>query len=173
MNCKTFHLDLPELILNPAAMNTAAREHLRACPPCEQEYTSLVAAMSLMDVWQAPEPSPYFDQKLAVLLREEQASPRLGFFARLRDRLLFNTGRQFRPAVTAALALVLMLGGGSYAGLQSFNHPHTAPEVSATVTDLQILDKDEPALQQMDQLLQDDDSSPATNKDDTGANSPS
>ncbi len=172
MNCKTFQHDLPELILNPAAVTPAGREHLATCPPCEQEYTSLVATMSLMDAWQAPEPSPYFDQKFAVLLREEQASPRLGFFARLRDRFLFNTGRQFRPAVTAALAFVLMLGGGSYAGLQNFGHQSVSPQVSATVTDLQILEKDEPALQQMDQLFQDDDSNSNSN-DDPGGNSPS
>jgi hypothetical protein len=157
MNCKTFQSELPELILNPAAAsNAAARAHMITCAPCENEYTSLVATMSMMDSWEAPEPSPYFDQKLAVLLREEQVAPRLGFFARMRDHLLFNTGRQFRPAVAGALALVLMLGGGGYASFQNLNHPE-APQVSATVQDLQILDNNQQAIQQMDQLLQDDD----------------
>ena len=156
MDCKAFQKELPELVLNPAAAsNMAVRAHLITCAPCEQEYTSLVEAMSMMDVWEAPEPSPYFDQKLAVLLREEQAAPRLGFFARLRDRVLFNTGRQFRPAMAGAMALALILGGGGYTSFQTLNH-HAAPQVSATVEDLQILDNNQQAIQQMNQLLDDE-----------------
>jgi hypothetical protein len=34
--------------------------------------------------------------------------------------------------------------------------PHSVPETSATVQDLQILDKNAQTLQTMDQLLQDD-----------------
>lgn len=170
MNCKAFRNELPDLLLDPAAtFSFGAREHLAACTPCEQEYTALASTLSAMDTWQVPEPSAYFDQKLAVLLREEQAAPRLGFFARLREHLLFNTGRQFRPAVAGALALVLMLGGGSYVGLQGAGHAGRTPQVSATVNDLQVLDKNEPALQQMDQLLQEDDAK----SDDGGANAPS
>ena len=166
MNCKTFQTRLPDLVLDPAyTMGEAERKHLFTCPPCKEDYTSITMAISAMDAWQAPEPSPYFDQKLAVLLREEQQAPRLGFFARIKDHLLFNTGRQFRPAVAGALALVLMLGGGSYARLQGVAHSAVAPQISATVNDLQILDKNEQALQTMDQLLQDDDS----NGDDAGA----
>jgi len=158
MNCKTFQNELPELLLNPAAAsNAAAVAHMATCPPCETEYSSLAATVSAMDAWKAPDPSPYFDQKLAVLLREEQAAPKLGFVARLRDHILFNTGRQLRPAVAGGLALVLLLGGGSYSSMIRLNHVDT-PQVSATVEDLQILDKNETTLQQMDQLLQDDDS---------------
>lgn len=163
MNCKTFQNELPELVLNPAAAtNAAAVAHMATCPPCEEEYTSLVATISAMDAWVAPEPTPYFDQKMAVLLREEQAAPKLGFFARMRDHILFNTGRQFRPAVAGGLALILLLGGGSYKSLSTFNHMNT-PQVSATVEDLQILDKNETTLQQMDQLLQDDDANDDSN----------
>lgn len=100
-----------------------------------------------------PEPSPYFDQKLAVRLREEQALAPAGWFERLKSRLLFNTGRQLRPALAGALALVLIVGGGTFADMSGFLHPK--PQVSAAVEDLQILDKNDQALQTMDQLLQD------------------
>ena len=100
------------------------------------------ATFALLDVWQAPEPSLYFDQKLAVRLREEQAKAPEGWFARLRTRLLFNTGRQFRPALAGALALVLLIGGGTVANLSY----HSGVEASATVTDLQIFDKNDQAL---------------------------
>jgi hypothetical protein len=83
---------------------------------------------------------------------------------RIRERLLFNTGRQFRPAMVGALALALLLGGGSFAGLTVFHQPATVVQASAAVEDLQILDRNEQAIQQMDQLLQDDgENDPGTN----------
>jgi hypothetical protein len=112
--------------------------------------------MGLLDAWQAPEPSPYFDQKMAVLLREEQAKAPAGWMERIRERLLLNTGRQFRPAMIGALALVIVLGGGSFAGIRVLHQQPAEVAVSATVNDLQILDKNEQAIEQMDQLLQDD-----------------
>ena len=112
------------------------------------------ATFALLDTWEAPEPSPYFDQKLAVRLREEQAHSPAGWFEQLKSRLLFNTGRQFRPALAGALALILLVAGGTVANFAGL--PHSAPETSATVQDLQILDKNDQALQTMDQLLQDD-----------------
>jgi len=53
-----------------------------------------------------------------------------------------------------AMALVLLVAGGSV-GIVTMQRPHLV-EVSATVNDLQLLDNNEQALQQVDQLLQDD-----------------
>lgn len=111
---------------------------------------------ALLDSWKAPEPSAYFDQKLAVRLREEQALAPAGWFERMKSRVLFNSGRQLRPALAGGLALILLVGGGAFFDLSSVSHPH--PQVSATVQDLQILDKNDQAIQTMDQLLQDDSS---------------
>ena len=159
MICRDCQSALPELLLDPAApSNAAAREHLKSCSSCNQEFQSLEATFTLLDTWQAPEPSSYFDQKLAVRLREEQALPPAGWFERMRNRLLFNTGRQFRPAVAGALALVLLVAGGAFADLSGFPHSDKA-QVSATVNDLQILDKNDQALQTLGLLLQDDGSS--------------
>jgi anti-sigma factor RsiW len=156
MNCKNCQSFLPDLLLDPTAPSAAAaRAHLESCPACNDEFTSLQATFDLLDEWRAPEPSPYFNQKLAVRLREEQAAPPAGWFERIRSRLLFNTGRQFRPALVAALAFVLVVGGGTIADLSGF--PASSHiQASATINDLQILDKNEQALQTMDQLLQDD-----------------
>jgi hypothetical protein len=155
MNCKDCQSVLSDLLLDPGApSNAAARSHLETCAGCNQEFRSLEATFALLDTWEAPEPSPYFDQKLAVRLREEQAMSPAGWFERLKARLLFNTGRQFRPALAGALALILVIGGGTVANLSGFGH--STPQASATVQDLQILDKNDQALQAMDQLLQDD-----------------
>jgi anti-sigma factor RsiW len=154
MNCKTCQSVLPDLLLEPSASsNAAARAHIATCAACAQELASLKATFALLDSWHAPVISPYFDQKLAVRLREEQAAPPAGWFERIKTSLLLNTGRQFRPALVGALALVLVVGGGSF-GIATYPKPQPV-QASATVNDLQILDKNEQALQQMDQLLQD------------------
>ena len=159
MICHDCQSALPELLLDPAAPNNAAaREHLKSCPACNQEFQALEATFALLDSWEAPEPSVYFDQKLAVRLREEQEMPAAGWFERMRSRLLFNTGRQFRPALAGALALGLLIAGGAFADLSGFPHP-AKTQISATVNDLQILDKNDQALQTMNLLLQDDNSS--------------
>jgi hypothetical protein len=155
MNCKDCQSVLLDLLLDPGAPSDAAtRSHLESCPECTQESKSLEATFTLLDTWKVPEPSPYFDQKLAVRLREEQASAPEGWFERLKSQLLFNTGRKFRPALAGTLALILVLGGGTFANLAGFGH--STPQISAAVQDLQILDKNDQALQTMDQLLQDD-----------------
>jgi hypothetical protein len=161
MNCKTCHTSLPDLLLDPAASsNAATRAHLESCAGCKEEFRSLQATFNLLDAWQAPEPSAYFDQKLAVRLREAQAAPPAGWFERLRMRLQLNTGRQFRPALAGVLALAIIVGGGTAANLTT----HSSANPSATVNDLQILDKNAQALQTMDQLLQED-----TSNDDSAA----
>jgi hypothetical protein len=155
MNCKDCQSVFLDLLIDPRVpANAAAKSHLEACAECKAEFESLTATFALLDAWKAPEPSPYFDQKLAVRLREEQALAPAGWFERLKARLLFNTGRQFRPALAGALALVLVVGGGTFADVSGLLHP--TPQVSAAVQDLQILDKNDQALQTMDQLLQDD-----------------
>jgi hypothetical protein len=165
MNCRICQTEMPELLLDPAsASSAAARTHLNTCSDCQKEFASFQATFALLDTWQTPEPSAYFDQKLAVRLREEQAMPPAGWFERLQTRLLLNTGRQFRPALVGTMALLLLLGGGTFAGISNFpTHPDKV-QASAAVNDLQILDKNDQALQQMDQLLQDDKSA-----DDTSA----
>lgn len=169
MNCKTCQNEFADLLLDPTSPTSeAARAHLAECAACTREFAELQATFSLLDTWQAPDISPYFDQKLAVRLREEQAAPPAGWWERMRDRLTLNTGRQFRPALVGSLALLIIAGGGGI-GITTFSsHPAQTAKVtpvSATVNDLQILDKNEQALQQMDQLLQED--APADNNSDS------
>jgi hypothetical protein len=172
MDCKTFEHELIDLVLTPdSTPSVSAVAHMKACPPCAEEYVSFQNTFSLLDTWQAPEPTPYFDQKLAVLLREEQAAPRMGWFESLMTRLRFNTGRNFRPAMVGALSLALMVGGGSVLVVVPFPGGHPV-QASATVNDLQILDRNEQAFQQLDELQQDDDSGSQTNQDQAPAAPP-
>ena len=161
MNCTEFQNELPDLILTEGTRpSPAAVAHLSTCPPCTEELRSFQQTFAVLDTWTAPEPTPYFDQKMYVRLREEQANPKMGWFESLVTRFQLNTGRQFRPAMAGALALALLVGGGSIASL-NLSAPKTVP-TSATVQDLQILDRNEQAFQQLDQLQQDVDAGPQT-----------
>jgi hypothetical protein len=159
MDCKKFEDELMDLVLTPGATpSVAAAAHLKVCPPCTEEYVSFQQTFEVLDGWKAPEPTPYFDQKLAVLLREEQAAPRMGWFESLMTRMRLNTGRNFRPALVGALSLALIAGGGSLFMPSATTPQRPAPTASALVNDLQILDRNEQAFQQLDELQQDEDS---------------
>jgi anti-sigma factor RsiW len=162
-DCKTCRAHLSDLLLDDTftATHPELAAHLAACTACEQELSELRSTFALLDDWTAPEPSPYFDSKLQVRLREAQAAGPEGFWERTRSFFLFSTGRHFRPALTAALAFAMLIGGG---GLGVMLH-QPAPTASATVNDLKILDNNAQALQQMDQLLDE----PAPSTDDNSA----
>jgi len=168
MDCKEFQNQLPDLVLTANARpSLGAVAHMRECPPCAEEYLSFQSTFSALDEWTAPHPSAYFDQKLAVRIREEQAAPKMNWLQSLQTRLLFNTGRNFRPAMIGALALALVVSGGGIAGINGYQ-PWNAPptqQTSATVNDLQILDRNEQAFQQLDELQQEDGAVPQDTND--------
>src|ERR1700756_4262244 len=78
------------------------KEHLLGCPACTSKLDDMRKTMALLDEWEAPEPSPYFDTRLAARMREERAKPQRSAWL-----------SWFRaPALAGALALVLMVAGG-------------------------------------------------------------
>jgi hypothetical protein len=158
-NCKTCNAHLADLLLDDgfAAAHPEFAEHMTECSTCRTELAELRATFTLLDEWTVPEPSPYFDAKVQVRLREAIEAPPEGFWERARDFFLFSTGRHLRPAMTTALAVVLLAGGG--AGIGIYEHNNAVVAASPTVNDLKILDNNAQAIQQMDQLL--DDASPS------------
>lgn len=161
IDCKTCNTHMPDLLLDEsfAASNPAVAAHLAACTACAAELQELRSTFALLDAWTAPEPTPYFDSKLHVRLREAAAAQPEGFWERIRSFLLFSTGRSLRPALAGALAFTMLIGGGSVGLYQQHQSAAAAASVSATVGDLKILDNNAQALQQMNQLLDDSGSS--------------
>jgi hypothetical protein len=157
MNCQRCQNELATLLLDPANPAAAAvQAHVNDCPVCAAELNALRATMKRMDDWAAPAPSPFFDTRLHARLREEIAAAPAGLWERLHLRWAFNTNLQLRPAAAltyAALAVLLVAGGGSYAGFNAL-HPRQT-QVSAAVQDLQSLDKNDQTIATMDQLLDD------------------
>jgi hypothetical protein len=157
ITCKETQKRLPDLLLDPASVPAAVEAHVADCTVCKGELGSLIATFEALDAWTAPDPTPYFDTRMHALIREAQAAQPEGFFERMRSFLLFSTGRQLRPMVAGALALVLVVSGGSFVGIHGIPHSGPAIQASATVNDLKVLDNNAQAIQQMDQLLDDND----------------
>lgn len=165
MNCKATKAQLADLLLDPEAASTAAREHVAACAECSRELNDLRATIQALDAWEAPEPSPYFGTRLAARLREEQTAPPASLWERVRARLNYGSNLHLRPIAAGALALLLMIGGGTAVWVQHGGQP-AAPHESATVNDLQLMDGNAQVYQQLNSLdadLDDDSGSPSTN----------
>ncbi len=161
MKCASFKNRLPDLLFeasNASWKKTEKAElelHAQGCEACARELAELRSTIDLLSVWQAPEPSPYFDTRMAASLREERNAPPAGFLERMRARLLFGSNRHLRPVMAGTFGLVLLVSGGTYAGLSRAMRPAMLDQASATVYDLQSLDRNEQTIDQLDQLLQD------------------
>ena len=171
MICRKVKANLADLLLDPESVPVEVRGHVKECSACSQELALLEATMSLMDEWSAPEPTPYFDSKLAVRLREEQRATPAGFLERTRARLLFGSNTSLRPLMAGALALLLILGGGTYAGIMTASHSGTPQPSSAMVRDLQSLDENAQVFQQLSALDQDGDQSAGQKQGSSGNDS--
>ena len=153
--CKAVEAAMPDLLFDPSVAPEAARIHVAACVACRAELSSLARTMELLDTWQAPEPSPYWQARMGVRLREEQAQPARGW-AGLRERIrtrLWLSNHALRPAAAgaAALALLIAAGGGAWLDV-SANHAAPTAQASNTVRDLQSLNENAQVFQQMSAL---------------------
>lgn len=161
--CNTCRTHLADLLLDESYVteHPEIAAHMAACAACRTELEDLQATVALLGEWTAPEPSPYFDVKLRARLREAQASEPEGLWSRLRSFVLFSTGRRLRPALAGTLVVAVVLGGGgTLAGLYE-RTAAVAVQASPTVNDLNVMDNNAQALQQMDQLLDSSDNSSA------------
>src|SRR5581483_12078643 len=104
MSCKEIRESLPDIACGLEPASARVEEHLRGCPECAQKLTEFRQTMSLLDEWQAPEPSPYFDTRLRARLREEaEAKHPSRWLAWVR-----------RPAIAASVATMLVVGAAVY-----------------------------------------------------------
>jgi anti-sigma factor RsiW len=162
MICRIAKTKLMDLVTGEpetASASAEVRTHVAECGDCARELDELRATMALLDGWEAPEPSPYFHARMSALVRAEREAAPAGFFERLRARLLFGSNLQLRPVAAGVLALLLLIGGGTYAGLMNTTPP--ASHISATVRDLQSLDENSQVFQQLNALDQQDDDADA------------
>jgi anti-sigma factor RsiW len=149
MNCRNIRDQLPDVALGLTPVPPDVEAHLGACRECAGTLQALRSTMNLLDEWQAPEPSPYWDVRMQARLREEQPRASAGWFQWFR-----------RPALSLAAALGLVVGIGVIQMerflQQGENVPimeHHIPAPTGTaVSDLQYLDKNSDLLQNFDAL---------------------
>lgn len=94
---------MPDLASGLVGATPEISGHLAGCGACAGKLEEFRQTMALLDEWQAPEPSPYFDVRLQARLREEMAKPQAGWLGWFR-----------RPVLAAALTVVMAIGVGLF-----------------------------------------------------------
>jgi negative regulator of sigma E activity len=143
MKCTEIRELLPDLAAGLASAPPGINDHLRSCTECAGKLEEFRKTMALLDEWQVPEPSPYFDTRLHARLREEAAKQPRSWFAWVRQ-----------PAIAASFALVLVAGVTLYQ-VERNREPKPPVQVASVdpgtaVSDLQVLDKNQDLLADSD-----------------------
>ncbi len=144
MKCDDIRELMPDLAAGIDAPTPEIREHLRTCGECARTLGEFRQTMALLDEWQVPEPSAYFDTRLNARLREEAAKP-AGWMQWFR-----------KPALAISFA-VIMLASVTVVRLNSPDKPKTIvgnvmPEPGTAVGDLQALEKNHDLYSDFDEL---------------------
>ncbi|HKB97865.1 MAG TPA: hypothetical protein VKD23_03675, partial [Terriglobales bacterium] len=153
MNCKQIDELLPDLAAGMDASTPEVEIHIASCNDCAAHLRDLQKTMALLDEWQAPEPSPYFDTRLRARLREEMARPAAGWVSWMRR----PAWAMFLAAVVFAGALAIGIGGKSYLfvaeGIPT-RPPTLGPPVQpgTAVGDLQALERNDELYADFDVL---------------------
>jgi hypothetical protein len=144
MNCNEIREQMPDLAAGLTALTPDVSEHLRACAGCAHTLQEFRQTMAVLDEWQVPEPSPYFDVRLQARLREEMAKQPAGWLQWFR-----------KPALAVSLA-VLMVASVTLFRNGTVNPPAPGPmaiaEPGTAVGDLQALDKNHDLYSDFDEL---------------------
>jgi predicted anti-sigma-YlaC factor YlaD len=134
MKCDAIREQLPDVAAGFSQPTAEESMHLASCNACSEQLKAMRSTMALLDEWQAPEPSPYFDVRLQARLREEIAKPQASWVHWFR-----------RPVLAAALTVLMGVGVGVFFMQNSGVHTPEAPIAEAApgtaVSDLQALDK--------------------------------
>ena len=152
-DCTGMESKLADLLLDPERVPAKVQAHVDGCESCREELGELRATMALLDTWESPEPSLYFLSKLDARMREERATAPAGWLERMRARLTYGPSMHVRPLAAMALAVVLLVGGGTYLGVTDVDQPSTTPTPQAAVVhDLQTLDSNAQLLDQLEAM---------------------
>jgi len=135
MNCNEIRERMPDVAAGFAQPTADEERHFASCAACAEQLTAMRATMVLLDEWQTPEPSPYFDVRLQARLREEMAKPPAGWMHWFR-----------RPVLAAALTVLMGVGVGLLFTRSSGIYPGQNPvaevaEPGTAVSDLQALEQ--------------------------------
>ncbi len=133
MKCRDILALVPDLAAGSSTASPGVNEHLNSCTSCRGRLEEFRQTMALLDQWQAPEPSAYFDSRLMARIREERAKPS-GWLVWLR-----------KPALAVSLAVLMVMSVALFRTDAGYRHGVESGPVAAlpgtAVGDLQALDK--------------------------------
>jgi predicted anti-sigma-YlaC factor YlaD len=101
MKCEEIREMMPDLASGLAKVAPEITGHLGSCSACSGKLEEFRQTMALLDEWQAPAPSAYFDVRLQARLRDEIAKPAAGWMSWFR-----------RPVLAAAMTVLMAIGVG-------------------------------------------------------------
>jgi hypothetical protein len=135
MKCNDICELMPDLAVGLDAVTPEVKDHLQTCAGCAGKLDEFRQTMAVLDEWQAPEPSPYFDMRLRARLREEAARQPAGLWQWMR-----------KPALAVSLAVLMVMSITLFrtdAGRNPTSDGPTAmvAEPGTAVGDLQALDR--------------------------------
>jgi predicted anti-sigma-YlaC factor YlaD len=156
MNCNDVNAKLADLLFEETPMIAKEDDlysHLAECQACRGQLAELRSTMALLDTWEAPEPNPYFLTRLNARLDEEREAAPASWYERLRARLVYGSRLGLRPVAAMALSVMVLLGGGAYLGLNTWDASVVQPvHEAAVVNDLQTMDNNAQLLDQLEAL---------------------
>ncbi len=144
MNCNEIRELMPDLAAGLSAGSPEMSAHLHGCARCAGELAEIRRTMELLDEWQVPEPSPYFEVRLQARLREEMAKPAAGWMQWFRKPALAISF----AVLMAASATMVYTGGGK----RSATKEAQVVERGTAVGDLEALDKNHDLYSDFDVL---------------------
>lgn len=140
MNCEEIRERMPEVAAGFGEATPEEHNHFSSCVGCAGQLKAMRKTMALLDEWQTPEPSPYFDMRLQARLREEMAKPQAGWLQWFQ-----------RPVLAAALTVLMGVGVGLFftqssgiytpVAVNSISDNFGGAQPGSAVSDLQALDK--------------------------------
>lgn len=134
MKCNSIRDRMPDVAAGFSQSTSDESNHLATCSACAEQLKAMRATMNLLDEWQTPEPSPYFDVRLQARLREEMAKPQAAWIHWFR-----------RPVLAAALTVIMGIGVGLSFWRGDQVHRADGPIAytgpGSAVSDLQMLEK--------------------------------
>lgn len=98
MKCSEICELMPDLAAGAGMVAPEVNKHLESCAGCADKLNEFRQTMALLDEWQVPEPSPYFDVRLRARLREEAARQPVAWWQWIR-----------KPALAISLAILMVM----------------------------------------------------------------
>src|SRR5690349_23189703 len=159
MKCNEIQDKLLDLTAANNIPSPEVSAHVRSCTACNSQLLALQQTMALLDEWQAPEPSQYFNARLHARLRLEET--RVSWTEKLRAAFSLSSRKLvLAGSLAAAIVAGVLVSENSRPEQPPANQTAQVQAQTGTpVADLETLDTNEDLYANFDLL---DDMSGAT-----------